>query len=241
MSIAETVQNTIENMPAGQIFGYAELPDYASSPSAVIKAVNRLVSDKRLERFAKGKFYVAKKGLLGKRKPSDNELIRTFLYKEGRIRGYITGASLYNSLGLTTQVPRTITLAYNGGRQEKDFGTIRVKTVVTRIPIREEDVVLLQYLDVLKDIKSIPDSDINLSLRVMSKKLGELPQSDQSQLMTLAEKYYTPQARALVGMIYSGIGKSVSESLKLSLNPTTVYKLNLDKNKWPKAKDWNIR
>ncbi len=241
MSIAQTVQNTIESMPAGQIFGYQQLPNYARSPSAVIKAVGRMVSDKRLERFSKGKFYVAKKGLLGKRKPSDNELIRAVLYEKGRLRGYVTGGALFNRLGLTTQVPRTITVAYNGGRQEKDFGTIRIKTVVTRIPVRQEDVVLLQYLDVLKDIKTIPDSDINVSLNVMSKKLDELPTSDQSRLITLAQKYYGPQARALLGMLYSALGISVPESLSLSLNPTTLYKLNLDNALWPKAKDWNIR
>jgi hypothetical protein len=241
MSVAQAVQNTIEAMPAGKIFGYKELPEYASAPSAVIKAVNRMVSDKHLERFAKGKFYIAKMGLLGKRKPSDNELIRSFLYKEGRVRGYSTGLSLYNRLGLTTQIPRTITVAYNGGRQEKDFGTIRIKTVVTRIPIREDDIILLQYLDVLKDIKIIPDADINVSLGIIKKRLSALSESELSRAITLAEKYYGPQVRALLGMLYSSLALSISEILFLSLNPTTVYKLNLDSNKWPQARTWNIR
>ena len=78
--------------------------------------------------------------------PSDLELLRTMLYKNGRLRGYITGLSLFNQLGLTTQVPRTITLAINGGRQEKEFGTIKIKTQVTRVPIEEKDVLPLQYL-----------------------------------------------------------------------------------------------
>ncbi len=65
MSIAQTIQNTVEAMPAGKIFGYQELPSYTKSPSAVIKVISRMVSDKRLERFSKGKFYVPKKGLLG--------------------------------------------------------------------------------------------------------------------------------------------------------------------------------
>lgn len=122
------------------------------------------MEEKRLERFAKGKFYVPKKGLLGLRKPSDSELLRSMLYKDGRLRGYITGLSLFNQLGLTTQVPRTVTLAINGGRQEKEFGTIKVKTQVTRVPVEERDVPLLQYLDALKEVKSIPDSNIDRSL-----------------------------------------------------------------------------
>lgn len=125
-------------------------------------------------------------------------------------------------------IPRTIKLAFNGGRQEKDFGTIRVKTVVTRIPIEEQDVKLLQYLDVLKDIKSIPDSDINQSLKIMCRYISELSKRERAQLVSLAEKYYRPQARALVGMLFSRLELPVPESLALSLNPTTTYKLKLD-------------
>ncbi len=228
-------------MPAGQIFGYLELPSYAKSPDAVIKAVSRMVFDKRLERFSKGKFYVPKKGLLGFRKPSDSELIRSMLYKNGRLRGYVTGLLLYNQLGLTTQMPRTITVSYNGGRQEKEFGTIRIKTVVTRIPILEKDVKLLQYLDALKDIKKIMDSDINLSLKIMRKYISELSEREQGRLLKLAKNYYSPQVRALAGLLFTSLELSVPSSLASSLNPTTIYKLKLDPLEWPMAKEWNIR
>ena len=241
MSIAQTIQNSVEAMPAGRIFGYQELPSYIKSPGAVIKAISRMVADKRLERFSKGKFYVPKKGLLGLRKPSDGELIRSMLYKGGRLRGYVTGLSLYNQLGLTTQIPRTITVACNGGRQKKEFGTIRIKTVVTRIPIEEKDVTLFQYLDVLKDIKKIPDSDINLSLKIMSGYISKLSAGEQGRLEKLAENYYSPQVRALIGLLFSGLKLSVPSSLALSLNPTTTYKLKLDQSSWPMAKEWNIQ
>lgn len=116
------------------------------------------------------------------------------------MRGYVTGLALYNQLGLTTQVPRTITVAINGGRQEKDFGTIRIKTVVARMPIEERDLKLFQYLDVLKDIKNIPDTNINQSLNIMRRYFSDLPKREQVQLVSLAEKYYSPQARALVAL-----------------------------------------
>lgn len=241
MSIAQTIEKSVESIPAGKIFSYQELPGYAKSPGAVMKAISRLVEEKRLERFSKGRFYVPKKGLLGSRKPSDSELLRSMLYKDGRLRGYITGLSLFNQLGLTTQVPRTVTLAINGGRQEKEFGTIKIKTQVTRVPIEEQDVPLLQYLDALKEIKTIPDSNINLSLKILRKKIYELSGQDQVRLVALAEKYYSPQVRALVGLLFSSLKLSVPESLALSLNPTTTYKLNLNTNDWPMAGEWNIR
>lgn len=241
MSIAQTVQNIVETMPAGKIFGYQDLPDYSQSPSAVIKAISRMVSNEKLKRFSKGKFYVPKKGILGLRKPSDSEMIRSMLYKNGRLRGYVTGLSLYNQLGLTTQIPRTITVAINGGRQEKEFGTIRIKTVMTKIPIRKKDVTLLQYLDVLKDIKKIPDSDINLSLKIMSGYISKLSASEQERLEKLAEDYYSPQVRALVGLLYSSLKLPLPRRLALSLNPTTIYKLKLDQSNWALAREWNIQ
>jgi len=241
LSIAQTIQNTVEAMPAGQIFGYQELPSYAKSPNAVIKAISRMVSDKRLERFSKGKFYVPKKGLFGIRKPSDGELIRSMLYKNGRLRGYVTGLSLYNQLGLTTQVPRTITVSYNGGRQEKEFGTICIKTIVTRIPIQEKDVKLLQYLDALKDIKKILDSDVNLTIKIIRRYISELSDREQGRLLKLAQNYYSPQVRALVGLLFTSLKLPVPGSLARSLNPTTIYKLKLNQSKWPMAKEWNIR
>ncbi len=240
MSIARSVQKSVEKMPAGRIFGYRELPDYLKSPGAVTKAVTRMVSDGKLERFSKGSFYVPKKGLLGPREPSDGEIIRSTIYKDGRLHGYITGLSLYNRLGLTTQVPRVVTVACKGGRQKKEFGTIRIDTVVSRIPIKEKDVPFLQYLDALKDIKNIPDSDINLSLKIIRRYISELSRREQSQLTSLVENYYSPQVRVLVCLLFSSLQLPVPDSLTLSLNPLTVYRLNLDRSQWPMAKKWNI-
>ncbi len=144
-------------------------------------------------------------------------------------------------IAVTTQVPRTITVSVNGGRQEKEFGTIRIKTVVTRIPIREKDVKLLQYLDALKDIKKIMDTDINLSLKIMCGYIAELSDREQGRLVRLAQSYYSPQVRALVGLLFSSLKLSLPGSLAGSLNPTTIYKLKLDQSKWPMAREWNIR
>ena len=241
MSIAQDIEAYVGKMPAGLIFGYQALPRYAQSSDAVIKAVGRMVKGRRLKRFSKGEFYVPKEGVLGEIKPSDAALIQSVLYKGNRLRGYVTGMSLYNQLGLTTQVPRTVIIAYAGGAQTKDFGTIRIKTIVSRVPIREENVKLLQYLDVLKDIKRISDSDINLSLKILRRNFSELSMSDLKKLTGLAEEYYSPQVRALTGLLLEGMNFKASASLKKSLNPTTVFKLKLDDQIWPQAREWNIK
>lgn len=241
MSVVQTVQDKIFSMPAGQVFGYQDLPDYIRSPSAVVKALSRMVSERQVARLSKGKFYVPKQGLLGPRKPSDDELIRSVLYKDGRLRGYVTGLALYNRLGLTTQVPSMIMVALNGGAQEKDFGTIRVKTVIARYPVREQDIPLLQYLDALKDIKKIPDADTTQSLKIMQRYILSLDKEARDKLTDLALEYYGAQVRALLGLLMNGQDSAASERLKRSLNPTTVIKLDIDTNVWAQASEWNIR
>lgn len=241
MNITQSIESRLQNIPEGQIFGYQELPAYAKSPTTVIRVMSKLISENRIERFSKGKFYIPKKGRLGTRKPSDSELIRSELLKNGKVNGYITGMALFNQLGLTTQVPKTVTISINGGRQEKDFGTLRIRTVVSRAPIKEPDIKLLQYLDVLEDIKKISDADPDTVLQAIKTFVENLNEKEKARILILAEEYYPPRVKALTGLLIESLGLPVREKYKRSLNPTTTYRLNLSASKWPKSKEWNIR
>ncbi len=241
MSITRAVQNTVESMAKGEVFGYQDLPEFNSSSGAVVKAINRMVANNRLVRLSKGQFYTPKKGIFGIRKPADNEIIKSILYKNWQLTGYITGTSLYNKLGLTTQLPRTVTIASNASRQRKEYGTIAINIVSARCPIDEKNVKLLQYLDALKDIKKIPDSNSNSSLIIIKHYLSKLSGEKKKYILELVQDYYGPQVRALLGLLFSSLGYKVPGSLRQSLNPTTIFKLGLDASKWPMAKEWMIK
>ena len=114
MNIQAQIDQTILNFSPGCNFGYGDLPLYSKSPNGVVKAISRLIGKNKLKRLSKGIFYRPKKGILGDIKPSDDELLRTFCFRNDQLVGYITGASLYNRLGLTTQIPKTITIAVKG-------------------------------------------------------------------------------------------------------------------------------
>jgi len=241
MNIAQAVKKKINSMPKGEVFGYDKLPAYSRFSGAVITTVNRLVAEKKVERLAKGKFYIPQKGLLGPKKPSEKEILRSILYKNDRLVGYVTGPSLYNKFRLTTQIPNTITIACLGSFQKQQFNSIRIKKVTTRIPIDEENIEIIQYLDVLKEIKKIPDSNINLSLKRMQRLILKLSKSKQKSLIDFAVNYYPAQVKALVGLILSSANLPTPRILTTSLNPITTYKLNLDQSVWPKANEWNIK
>ncbi len=241
MSIAAAVNRTIDRAPNGRIFGYEIFPRYREAPGAVVRAVNRGVENGRLKRVAKGRFYKPRRGLLGDVPVSDEERLRDALYRNGRRSGYITGPALYNRLGLTTQVPKTITIAVNRATQTKDFGTIRLKLLSRRAPISDSTVPLLEILDILRDAGKVPDTGIERVIRAMVKRLADLAPAERNRLQRLALEYYNSGARALLGMLLTRCGKETLPALKASLNPTTRFDLGVDPDEWPESRAWNIR
>jgi len=241
MSIAATVKQKIERIPPGKIFGYEVFDDYQTAPDAVVRAVNRCIDEQRLTRLAKGRFYAPKQGVLGAMKVTDDELLRDVLFRQGRRCGYITGPALYNRLGLTTQLPKTVTVAANRTAQLKDFGTIRIKFKPRRAPITESTVPLLELLDVLGDAKNVPDAKVDNVVDNIAQRIAKLTAAQSKKLQSLAVDYYKASTRALLGAILDRLDQPVIKRLRGSINPTTHFDLGLDPLAWPQARDWNIR
>ena len=241
MSIAAAVNRTLDRMAPGQIFGYEAFPQYQETPGAVVRAVNRGVESGRLTRVAKGRFYRPRKGVLGDMPVSDEARVRDIVYRNGRRCGYITGPTLYNRLGLTTQVPKMITVATNRSAQTKDFGTIRVKLVPRRAPISEATIPLLELLDALRNARKIPDAGVGSVLKTLGRLLLDLTPARRKELQRLAVDYYNAGTRALLGLLLTRNGQEVLPTLASSINPTTRFDLGMNLSDWPQAREWNIR
>lgn len=241
MSIAATVKQTIERLPPGQIFGYEVFDDYQRAPDAVVRAVNRCVEEQRLKRLSKGRFFTPKQGVLGPMNVTDDELLRDVLFRRGKRRGYITGPALFNRLGLSTQVPKTVMVAANRTAQTKDFGTIRIKYTSRRAPINESNVPLLELLDVLRDAKKVPDAKVDSVVKVIADRLEQLNPSEVKKLQKLAVEYYNASTRALLGATLERLGQPVLDVLRQSVNATTRFDFGMNLAEWPEARRWNIR
>ena len=241
MTIAAAVNAIIDQTPTGRIFGYEVFPLYRDAPGAVVRAVNREVESQRLKRVAKGRFYRPREGVLGDVPVDDAERLRDELYRNGRRSGYVTGPALYNRLGITTQIPKTVTIAVNRATQTKDFGTVRIKLVSRRAPISDSTVPLLEILDTLHDAKQVPNASVERVIQTMAERLTHLTPVAINKLQRLALDYYSPVTRALLGMLLTHCGKEVSSALKASINPTTRFVLGLDPDDWPESRAWNIR
>ncbi len=241
MSVAAAVNQIIDQATNGRIFGYEVFPQYKEAPGAVVRAVTRSVQVGRLKRVEKGRFYRPRKGVLGYIPVSDAVLLRDVLYRNGRRFGYITGPALYNRLGLTTQIPKTIAVATNRAAQIKDFGSIRIKLVPRRAPINNSTVPLLEILDALRDAKKIPDAKVGRVLKVLGKGLLDHSPARRKELQRLAVGYYNACTRALLGMLLTRNGQDVLPALRSSINPTTRFSPGIDLGDWPDASAWNIR
>lgn len=206
-----------------------------------MRAVNRSVDQGRLKRVEKGRFYRPRKGMLGDVPVSDDERVRDALYRNGQRCGYITGPALYNLLGLTTQIPKTITVATNRAAQTKDFGTIRIKLVPRRAPITDSTVPLMELLDALRDARKVPDADVGHILTVLGKRLTDTAPSKRKKMQRLAVDYYNAGTRALLGLLLTRNGQEVLPELRASINPTTRFNLGIDPQVWREARGWNIR
>lgn len=241
MTISANVEDSIAKIEPGKIFECSDLSVYSQSPDAVLKTLSRLVAINRLGRVGKGKYYIPKKGILGDLKPSDSELLKSCLYRKGLRTGYITGAALYNKLGLSTQQPKTIEIATTGSRQEKNFGTIKVRMVTCLAPVSEKNVPLLELLDALRNVKYISDARPVEVVRILAMTIAKLEETVVKDLQKLALDYYSPSTKALLGLIVSWIGFRPIPELKKSLSPTTKYNIGISEAEWPGAKEWSIR
>ena len=239
MSIQAQVVKDIGSIEPGKMFTYQILSAWKTSPDSTVKAISRLVKAGKIRRFSKGVFYRPKQGVLGEVHPADDEKIRLYLYEGEKRVGYITGLSLYNRMGLTTQLPKTVTIATEKARQKKKLGNIDLKLIPSKAPVSGPNKTYLEVLDALSDIKNIPDSQPSEILTLLSQKLDCLDGASIGTLVQLAKAYYPPATKALLGLILDSKEDGISCLLAEELNPTTHYKIGLQ-GQWAKAKKWKI-
>jgi hypothetical protein len=234
-SIASIVERQVSTLSEGQAF---VIFTEGKSEAAYFRALSRLVKAGKLVRIEKGKYYKPVKNRFGVIRPSETELIKTLTQRGNETVGYLTGSALYNHWGLTTQVPNTITIARRSRLPEKDLNGYKVKFAVRPFSFIATDVALLQVLDVLTDIRRIPDAAPASIIPLLIDRMRELPSVQLERLIQLALNY-PPSTRALLGMmLQTYFPAQDTKRLQSSLNPLTKFRLKgletvvADKAKW---------
>lgn len=238
MKTTEYIAESINRLPKGYVFTYADFVTEVNNKEAIIKALNRMAASGKIGKLAKGKFYKPESSSFGKLQPNQNQIVKDLLESDGKLIGYLTGYSIYNQLGLTTQISNTIQIGRNEMRPSLKRERYIISFIRQKNTITKDNIPLLQVLDAIRYIKKIPDSNPASACKRLLAIIKELSEKDKKTLARLALKY-PPATRAILGALLEATGKkSLTETLYKSLNHFSIYKLSgvdkilIDAGKW---------
>lgn len=240
MKITDYIAFTIDRLPKGYVFTYADFTTEVNQKEAVIKALNRMAASGKIAKLSKGKYYKPETTPFGKLQPNQAQVVKDLLEENGKITGYLTGYSIYNQLGLTTQVSNTIQIGKNQVRPNFKRERYTIAFVKQKNTITKENIPLLQVLDAIRYIKKIPDANIESSCKRFLAIIKRIADKEINTMIRLALKY-PPATRALLGALLDTLqqGKATATLFK-SLNPITKYKLEVAAKALPNTEKWNI-
>lgn len=122
----------------------------------VDKTIKTLLEKNQFKRFSTGVYYIPRKTLFGDSLLNPQKVVAKKYIENGReTYGYISGTALLNLLGLSTQVPNTITVVSNNessrGRMIT-LGNQSVYVMKSTAKITKDNCSTLQFLEAMKDI-----------------------------------------------------------------------------------------
>ncbi len=240
MKVAEKLEKRILKMPEGTTFKYQQFDITSNEYTAAAKAIERLIKRGIINRASTGVFYKPKQTVFGNLKPKEEELLKPYLFENGKRVAYITGPALYNKMGLTTQVPRNVQVASRSKRITTKVGSMQVRSIKSYVDVTDDNYPILELLDVLRDFKKIPDSDKSQTVRFLIKNIKDLTERQKNELIKIALKY-PPRVRALTGALLTEIkSKQSLTELKKSINPLSTFEFGIAEKQLSTIQDWNI-
>lgn len=227
-------------MPEGTTFKYRQFEIAPHEYTAAAKAIERLIGRGIIKRASTGVFYKPKQTVFGSLKPKEEELLKPYLFENNNRIAYITGAALFNKMGLTTQVPHNIQVASRSRRITTKIGSMQVRSIKSYVDVTDDNYPMLELLDVLRDLRRIPDSDKSQTIRFVIRNMKDLTEKQKSELIKIALKY-PPRVRALTGALLTEIkSKQSLLELKRSINPLSTFQFGIAQKQLSTAQEWNI-
>ena len=171
MTVAKKIKQKIDSIKEGTTFKYYHLGLQQNEYIAAAKAMERLIKKDKIKRISTGVFYKPVKSIFGELYPNEEQLLKTYLFQGSRRIAYITGKTLYNRMGLTTQVPEIISVACRIKRISINIGTLKIKTRKSYTDVTNKNYKYLEILDAIKDFRTIPDIDFKSAISILKYKI----------------------------------------------------------------------
>jgi len=240
MSIAKKILDRINSIKDGEIFTYKKLSIDKSEYQTAAKSIERLIKTGVIKRVSPGIFFKPKHTVFGELLPNNEEILKPYLFNNGKRFAYITGTYLYNKLGLTTQIPQIIRIASRGKEVRVNSSNIKIKPAKSYVDVTNSNFQYLEILDAIKDFKKILNINTEKGIKILLNILKNFKKDDIEKIRKLSLKY-PPRTRALLGALLELNGFSNLEKLQESLNPLTEYSLGIPNKILPTIENWKIR
>ena len=132
---------------------------YSKNEKKVFKNINvilnRMCKKNIIKQFYKGIYYKPTRNIFGEMPLDKNKVIVKKYIKDehGNIKGYITGAKLFNQLGLTTQLPNIINIITNECKNYNEYKNEKLGVVIKqpKSKINNENYKYLQLFDIINN------------------------------------------------------------------------------------------
>ena len=241
MALTIEISKRIKQIPEGKTFGYKNLRIAKEDYSTAAKALERMQKKGLIKKVSKGILYKPVQTVFGELKPDYSEVLRSYLFENGKRIAYETGTSLNNRMGLTTQMAFRIKIASRGNRININWGSLKADAVKSYAEVTDSNYEILGVLDAFKDIKRIPDCSVIEAVSRLRAIVKAYNDTKASYLVKYA-LFYPPRVRALVGAILESNGSKLAalEKLRESLNPLTTFKFGLSEHDLPNRSKWYI-
>lgn len=241
MKVTDYIINKINRFQDGYVFTYTDFNISVNNADAVMKALNRMVESGKLRKLSKGRYYKPRKTEFGELKPDEYQVVKDLLEKDGKVTGYLTGYSIFNSLLLTTQVSNTIQIGSNKEKNALVRGMYKIRFVKQTNRITKENIPLLQILDSVKFIKDIPDTTDDIACNRIIQLIKGISFDELNLLKKLALNY-NASTKSLTGAIIEILYNTTEAQVIFdSLNPATKYNFSISEQTLPNKEKWNIR
>lgn len=134
--------------------------DEKENVSNNIKVIlNRMTKEKQIKTAYKGIYYKPKVNVFGEMSLAVRKIVqyKYLVDKFGNVKGYITGATLFNKIGLTTQVPNLTDIATNECKNYNKYTNEYLNTTIRKpkIDVTTENYKYLQLFDLIENKDNI--------------------------------------------------------------------------------------
>ena len=224
-SFKSNIQRQIGLIPEGKIFTFKDLTVPKSKYANVAVILSGLSKVSKLARIAKGAYYKPRLSSLGlgHLPVYQDEKLN---YLTNKLKGYLTGAYIYNKMSLTGQVPSVVTIAVRYPVRAFKFEKLSIECVkaYVDVPYDSKTLRLLQILDAIKDYRNIPGTSPQAAYdNIFKFHVLSLEYADLEKLVSLSKNYPPRVRNILCCMLHASDQRFLEEQLIATICPTTRF------------------